>query len=78
MLLQAAKEYDLILSNCYYIGDAEEDVEIAKRAGCKMIFVLSGRGGSQIKRRSNWTYQPDLVTGNLYEASRLILAGEVK
>jgi D-glycero-D-manno-heptose 1,7-bisphosphate phosphatase len=77
MLLQAAKEYDLILSDCYYIGDAEEDVEIAKRAGCKIIFVLSGRGLDQIKKIPTWDYKPDVIAKNLYEASRLIVGGKI-
>lgn len=77
MLLQAAKEYSLNLKDCYYIGDSVDDVETAKRVGCKMIFVLTGRGSEQIKNKLNWKYQPDFITENLYEASKLILEGKI-
>jgi len=77
MLLGTAKDYNLNLSECYYIGDAEEDIEAAKRAGCKMIFVLTGRGISQIKNRLSWRYQPDFIKENLFKASRLILENRI-
>lgn len=77
LLLKAAEKYSLDLPSCYYIGDSKEDVEMAKSVGCKMIFVLSGRGSEQIKDNLNWSYQPDLIVNNLFEASKLIVGGKI-
>jgi D-sedoheptulose 7-phosphate isomerase len=77
MLLQAAKEYNLNLKDCYYIGDSKDDVQAAKSVGCKMILVLTGRGSEQIKERSNWEFQPDFVVENLCQASELILENKI-
>ncbi|MCL5018794.1 MAG: HAD-IIIA family hydrolase [Candidatus Pacearchaeota archaeon] len=77
MLLQAAKEYSLNLKDCYYIGDSKDDVIAAKLAGCKMIFVLTGRGEQQIKDKFIWEHQPDAIAENLYKASELILEGKI-
>lgn len=77
MLLQASKEYNLDLRKCYYIGDSKDDVIAAKSAGCKMIFVLTGRGEQQIKDRLIWGHQPDAIAENLYKASELILEEKI-
>ena len=39
MLFQAAKEYDLDLSKCLFVGDDERDLEAGQSAGCKTIIV---------------------------------------
>lgn len=42
MILEAAKTYDIDLSQSWFIGDSESDIEAAKNAGCPSIAVLSG------------------------------------
>lgn len=39
LLFQAQKEYDLDLSQIYFIGDDERDAQAAESAGCKSILV---------------------------------------
>ena len=69
MLLLAAQEHDLDLSNSYMIGDRTSDVLAGKRAGCKTILVKTGYGGSDQEHQVN----PDHVVEDLYEAVGLIL-----
>jgi D-glycero-D-manno-heptose 1,7-bisphosphate phosphatase len=39
LLLRAAKEHDLEMSQCYFVGDGLIDVEAGRRAGCRTILV---------------------------------------
>ena len=56
-------------------GDRYSDIELARNAGVKSAFVLSGYGrGEWEYQRGNWTEQPDLVAEDLLEAVRLIVA----
>lgn len=51
MLLQAAQEHNLELSQSYMIGDALTDVQAGQAAGVKQaILLLTGRGASQAER----------------------------
>ncbi len=47
LLFQAAEKLGIDLSQSYLIGDALTDVLAAKRAGCRPILVMTGRGLSQ-------------------------------
>ena len=42
MLLDAAREANLDLSNSFMVGDRWRDIEAGKRAGCATIFIDSG------------------------------------
>lgn len=44
MILNASKKYDLDLPSSYMIGDAFSDIQAARAARVKPLFVLSGRG----------------------------------
>lgn len=44
MLLQAARELDLDLSQSWMVGDALTDMEAGKAAGVRTLLVLTGRG----------------------------------
>jgi D-glycero-D-manno-heptose 1,7-bisphosphate phosphatase len=44
MLLQAARELDLDLSQSWMIGDALTDMQAGQAAGVKTLLVLTGRG----------------------------------
>ncbi len=41
MLLQAAKDLNIDLSQSYMIGDSEKDIEAGKRAGCRESFMVT-------------------------------------
>lgn len=41
MFFQAAKEFNLRMDRCIYVGDDERDCQAASNAGCGMVFVSS-------------------------------------
>ena len=44
MILNAAKKYNIDLSESYMAGDHERDIQCAINAGCKPVFLTSGEG----------------------------------
>jgi D-glycero-D-manno-heptose 1,7-bisphosphate phosphatase len=48
LLLQAAGQMKLELSQSFFVGDAESDVMAAKAAGCRPVLVRTGRGEGQM------------------------------
>ena len=66
MLLEAAAEWHVDLSQSYMIGDRWRDVEAGHAAGCRTILVGDGYGERPAR--------PDAVADSLREAVRLILA----
>ncbi|MFN8006580.1 MAG: HAD family hydrolase [Terriglobia bacterium] len=74
MLLRAASEFEIDLSQSYVIGDRYSDIELARNAGSKAIFVLSGYGlGEYEYQRQHWIVQPDWIARDLQEATEIIL-----
>jgi D-glycero-D-manno-heptose 1,7-bisphosphate phosphatase len=47
MLLQAAREHDIDLTQSWMIGDALTDLQAGKAAGARPLLVLTGRGTEQ-------------------------------
>lgn len=79
LLLRAARDFDIDLSNSWMVGDRYSDLELAANAGVKSALVLSGYGrGEWEHQRSGWTIQPDLVAENLLAAVAEICKGEVQ
>ncbi len=72
MLEEAARDFNLNLSNCWMIGDKISDIEAGKKAGCKTILVLTGYGQKMMEDRTGWKVEPDLIKRDLYEAIRSI------
>jgi D-glycero-D-manno-heptose 1,7-bisphosphate phosphatase len=69
LILRAATELDVDLEQSWMIGDRYSDIELARNAGIRSAFVLSGYGrGEWEHQRDFWQYQPDLVSENLLEA----------
>jgi D-glycero-D-manno-heptose 1,7-bisphosphate phosphatase len=70
MLLQAAEEHNLSLSESFMIGDRWRDIEAGKAAGCKTIWI-----------RSNYSerlpHDADAIVESMAEAASAILAGKV-
>lgn len=62
--------------NTYFVGDTESDVQAGKNAGCKTIFVLSGREKERHMRK--WRVRPDYIVRNLLAATDIILANQTE
>jgi len=60
----------------YFVGDTKADIEAGFKAGCKTIFVLSGRENRRYMR--NWLVKPDFIVKDLYDAVKLIVNGNAK
>lgn len=59
MLLRAAVDHKLVLSNCWMIGDSLTDIAAGKSAGCKTALIFSpGTPGPS-------PTDPDIVDGSL-------------
>jgi D-glycero-D-manno-heptose 1,7-bisphosphate phosphatase len=67
MLVQAARELNADLAQCWMVGDRWRDVDCGHAAGCKTIFI--DRGYAEELRQ-----QPDFRTKNLLEAADIILS----
>jgi D-glycero-D-manno-heptose 1,7-bisphosphate phosphatase len=55
----------------YFVGDTESDMAAGHNAGCKTIFVLSGRENEEYMRK--WKVRPDYIANNLLAAVKIIL-----
>ena len=60
MLLQAAEEYNLDLSQCWMIGDGENDIKAGKAAGCKTALIGTGNFGQDKTVMNLWNFVKDL------------------
>lgn len=79
LIARAAKDFDIDLEQSWMVGDRYSDVELARNAGVKSLFVLSGYGrGEWEHQRANWAEQPDLVAEDLLEAVAVILGQATK
>lgn len=75
LLSRAARDFDIDLSESWMVGDRYSDVQLARNAGVKSMFVMSGYGrGEWEHQRESWNAQPDLLAENLLEAVRLIVS----
>ena len=73
---RAAKDLDVDLGASWMVGDRYGDVELARNAGLRSAFVLSGYGrGEWEYQRQTWKYEPDVVCEDLLEAVKVIVAG---
>jgi histidinol-phosphate phosphatase family protein len=69
MLLQAAKDFNLVLSDIYMVGDSQSDIEAGINAGCKgSILVKTATNHDVISPQAIYTAQ------NLSEAVHYIVA----
>ena len=71
LLLQAAKDMDIDLSQSWMIGDGLTDVKAGKDAGCKTI--LLGRMKCELCRlMDEEDARPDAICSNLLETTRIL------
>jgi D-glycero-D-manno-heptose 1,7-bisphosphate phosphatase len=74
LIQQAVREFDLDLSLSWMVGDRYSDIELARNAGLKSAFVLTGYGrGEWEYQRESWQTNPDLVAPDLRDAVEQIL-----
>ena len=79
LISRAAKDFDIDLAGSWMVGDRYSDVELARNAGVKSAFVMSGYGrGEWEHQRLTWTAEPDLVAEDLLEAVRRIVSSSVE
>jgi D-glycero-D-manno-heptose 1,7-bisphosphate phosphatase len=72
MLEQAQSDFNVEMQVSWMIGDKPEDMELARRAGCQGIYVLTGEGPH--RRRELPPEFP--VARDMVEASQHILAAK--
>jgi histidinol-phosphate phosphatase family protein len=75
LLKKAARELNLDLKKCVFVGDNLKDIQAGNRAGCRTLLVQTGKGKeSLIKILSGKTrIKPDWVCDDLPSATPLIL-----
>lgn len=69
---QAQRDFDLVLKDCFLIGDRTSDIKAGENAGCKTILVKTGYGGKD----SLYLVKPDFEAKNLKEATEIIIKDE--
>ena len=78
MLLRAAHEHNINVSNTFFIGDSITDIQAAHSARVLPILVLTGHGRDSYNRYINSdstakTGKPNKIFTNLYTASRWLI-----
>lgn len=73
LLRRALKSLNKTISHAekaFFVGDTEGDIKTGHNAGCKTIFVLSGRENRRTMRK--WTVKPDYIVKDLKAAVPII------
>ena len=74
LIRRAAADLGIDLARSWMVGDRYSDVELARNAGVRSAFVLTGYGRGEFEYQSGaWGHRPDLVAENLLEAVRKIV-----
>ena len=74
LIRRAAKDLDIDLGRSWMVGDRYSDTELARNAGVRAAFVLTGYGRGEYEHQSRaWKHRPDLVAEDLLEAVRKII-----
>jgi D-glycero-D-manno-heptose 1,7-bisphosphate phosphatase len=78
LIIRAAADFDIDLTQSWMIGDRHSDIELARNAGVHAAFVLSGYGrGEWEYQRATWKHEPDLMAEDLLEAvKRIVMSDE--
>ena len=76
LLLRAREELGIDLSKCFVIGDRWSDMAAGGICGCKLILVLTGRGGDAMAGdRKLWAdYSPSYIAKDLMDAAEWIIS----
>ncbi len=70
MALKSVKLPMTAAKKIFFVGDTKSDIQTGHKAGCKTIFVLSGREDRRHMRK--WPVKPDFIVKNLTEATKVI------
>jgi D,D-heptose 1,7-bisphosphate phosphatase len=73
MLLRAAEELEIDLSESWMVGDAPRDIEAGQRAGCRTIRVRTPQGRAVEQPDQDENVQADFTVRNLVDAARVVL-----
>jgi D-glycero-D-manno-heptose 1,7-bisphosphate phosphatase len=73
MLLRAAKDFNIDMSNSWMVGDILNDVEAGNAAGCKTILIDNG---NETEWEMNIKRTPTYIVKDLKEATEIILKHE--
>ena len=73
MILRAAVNHNIDLSQSWMIGDILHDVEAGNKSGCKTILINNGNETEWVLNESRW---PTYIVQNLLEAAMIILQPE--
>lgn len=75
LLKRAAKELDLDLKKCLFVGDTLKDMRAGNRAGCRTVLVQTGQGEESLKKilTGKTRSKPDWVCESLAAATPLVL-----
>ncbi|HKO97300.1 MAG TPA: HAD family hydrolase [Pyrinomonadaceae bacterium] len=74
LISRAANDLNIDLSKSWMVGDRYSDIELARNAGVKSAFVLSGYGrGEWEHQQQSWDHHPDIVAEHLLDAVKQIV-----
>ncbi len=73
MIVQAAADYDIILSQSYMMGDKWSDVEAGLNAGVKTILLESEFTAKEISALHNLGKKPNFTAANFTEACDFVI-----
>jgi D-glycero-D-manno-heptose 1,7-bisphosphate phosphatase len=77
LIRRAAEELGVDLARSWMVGDRYSDTQLARNAGVRSAFVLTGYGRGELEHQSQaWAHRPDLVAENLLEAAKVIVKSE--
>jgi D,D-heptose 1,7-bisphosphate phosphatase len=71
LILKAAEDFSLDLSNCYLIGDGLTDIQAGNAAGCKSI-LIGQKKCDCCRLMEEMDAKPDIIASSLLEASEII------
>ena len=69
MLEQAARDFNIDISQSWVVGDKTEDIEMGRVAKCRTVLVRTGKAG----RDGNFEVTPSYTANSLLEAARYIV-----
>ena len=73
LLLRAAREHRIDLSQSWFIGDILDDVEAGHRAGCRSVLIDNGNETEWLEGEGR---EPDIVAKDMYEAAIAVVNAE--
>jgi histidinol-phosphate phosphatase family protein len=71
LILKAAKDFGLDLSECFMIGDGLTDIQAANAAGCKSI-LIGNLKCDLCRLMDTMAVKPDIIAPSLLEAYKII------